>query len=150
MKKRTSGREYAFQFLFKYFLPEVAAFDQSKTAKRIEEFEEFWTSPDEENNNIELGPEVRNFGGKIIYGILNNFQELEDLLEKNFDNPKNRKLELIDKTILYMGVYELQFEKKIPQNVVINEAINLCKKYGTEKSPPLINSILDKVAKSRD
>lgn len=150
MKKRTSGREYALQFLFKSFLPNATDFDLARLSERIEEFEEFWATPDEENNAIELGPEVRIFGKKIINGILNNFQEIEGLLEKNFDNPKNRKLELIDKTILYMGIYELHFEKKIPTNVIINESINLSKKYGTEKSPPFINSILDKVAKSRE
>ncbi len=52
---------------------------------------------------------------------------------------------MIDRNILRIAVYELLFSKDVPAKVVINEAIEIAKKFGTEDSSSFINGILDKI-----
>jgi N utilization substance protein B len=52
---------------------------------------------------------------------------------------------MVDKSILRLAVYQLKFCQGIPPKVVINEAIELAKRFGTEKSPGFVNGVLDGV-----
>ncbi len=60
---------------------------------------------------------------------------------------KISRLSPVDKSILRLSVYHLVFCDDIPEKVVINEAIELAKKYSTEKSPGFINGVLDAIKK---
>ncbi len=55
------------------------------------------------------------------------------------------RLSYVDKSILRLAVYQLKFCKDIPPRVVINEAIELSKKFSTEQSPKFVNGVLDAV-----
>jgi N utilization substance protein B len=57
------------------------------------------------------------------------------------------RLSTVDKSILRLAVYQLKFCSDIPPRVVINEAIELAKKFGSHKSPPFVNGVLDSVLK---
>ena len=57
------------------------------------------------------------------------------------------RLSPVDKNILRLAVYQLKFCPDVPPKVVINEAIELAKKYGTDKSPAFVNCVLDAVHK---
>jgi transcription antitermination factor NusB len=57
------------------------------------------------------------------------------------------RLSLVDKSILRLAVYQLKFCPDIPPKVVINEAIELAKKFSTEQSPGFVNGVLDAVLK---
>ena len=54
---------------------------------------------------------------------------------------------MVDRNILRLGICELLFETSTPPKVVINEAVEIAKKFGSEDSPDFINGILDKVFK---
>jgi N utilization substance protein B len=61
-------------------------------------------------------------------------------------SPRNgQRLSPVDKSILRLSVYQLKFCTDIPPKVVINEAIELAKKYSTDKSPAFVNGVLDAV-----
>jgi N utilization substance protein B len=57
------------------------------------------------------------------------------------------RLSPVDRSILRLAVYQLRFCGEIPPKVVINEAIELAKRYSTEKSGPFVNGVLDAVLK---
>ena len=57
------------------------------------------------------------------------------------------RLSPVDRSILRLAVYQLKFCPEIPPKVVINEAIELAKRYSTEKSGPFVNGVLDAVLK---
>ncbi|MBI2641578.1 transcription antitermination factor NusB [Candidatus Roizmanbacteria bacterium] len=81
-------------------------------------------------------------------GILKHIEKIDRSIEKF---AKRYPLDLIAKTdlaILRLSIYELTFEKKIPQKVVIDEAIELAKEFSGEKSYGFINAILGKVLES--
>jgi len=60
---------------------------------------------------------------------------------------KLSRLSQVDKSILRLSVYHLKFCPDIPPKVTINEAIELAKKFGTDKSPGFVNGVLDGVLK---
>lgn len=59
------------------------------------------------------------------------------------------RLSPVDRSILRLAVYQLKFCPEIPPKVVINEAIELAKKFSTDKSPGFVNGVLDAVLKAR-
>jgi len=57
------------------------------------------------------------------------------------------RLVAVDKSILRLATYELLYEKRVPIEVSLNEAVEIAKAYGTEKSGKFVNGILDVIAK---
>lgn len=84
------------------------------------------------------------FVKEIIYGVITHFNELDQICNKYM---KNWSIDRIDKTgaaILRIAVYELKYTDT-PSLVVINEAIELAKKYSDEDVRKMINAVLDKI-----
>ncbi len=63
------------------------------------------------------------------------------MLDRDFDD-----VDPVERAILRIGTYELEYRKDIPRNVVINESVELAKTFGAEQSYKFINGVLDKVA----
>jgi len=74
-----------------------------------------------------------------------NLSKTDDRIISNLENWDFGRISIIDKIILRMGILELEYFKDIPPKVIINEAIELGKKYSTEKSNIFINGILNKL-----
>lgn len=75
--------------------------------------------------------------------------ELDEDLQKVAVNWQVSRMPVIDRAILRMGVYELLYMHDIPPKVTINEAVELAKKYSTEKSGAFVNGLLDKIFQTR-
>ncbi len=78
--------------------------------------------------------------------IIRFMSALDILIQFRALNWKINRMSVIDRNILRIAVFELYFQSDIPTKVVINEAIDVSKKYGTQESRKFINAILDKVA----
>lgn len=85
-----------------------------------------------------------------INSISSDLAFIDDLISKTSSHWKMSRIPKIDKSILRLGVYELTRCKDVPSSVVIDEAVELAKKFGEEKSPGFINGLLDNIAKSGD
>ena len=131
MGKRRTARELALKFLYQ------TEFNSN--------------SPDSELNSFcdraNVSEEVQNFTQALIKNILFHKKEVDELLEKISANWSPDRMAVIDKNILRLGICELLFDPTAPPKVVINEAVEIAKKFGTEESPDFINGILDKVYK---
>ena len=131
MGKRRTARELALKFLYQ------TEFNSN--------------SPDSELNSFcdraNVSEEVQNFTQALIKNILFHKKEVDELLEKISANWAPDRMAVIDKNILRLGICELLFDPATPPKVVINEAVEIAKKFGTEESPDFINGILDKVFK---
>ncbi len=84
--------------------------------------------------------------GQTLRGVAKNLQEIDAIIGKRAKGWKLKRLVAVDRNILRLGIYELLFSQ-VPPEAVINEAVELAKKYGTEKSGSFINGILDRVYK---
>ena len=131
MGKRRTARELALKFLYQ------TEFNSN--------------SPDSELNSFcdraNVSEEVQIFTQALIKNILFHKKEVDELLEKISANWAPDRMAVIDKNILRLGICELLFDPTTPPKVVINEAVEIAKKFGTEESPEFINGILDKVFK---
>lgn len=84
----------------------------------------------------------KDFIKKNINGIVKNVKKIDKIIEDAAPEWPVDQIAVIDKTILRLAIYELQFEKEIPPKVVINEAVELAKSYGSENSSKFVNGVL--------
>ncbi len=82
------------------------------------------------------------YGQNIILGVMGRYKEINEMVEK-FLNRSPMHLSKVDHAILLMSLYEIMFAPQTPRNVIINEAIELCKMFSSKESSSLINGLLD-------
>lgn len=84
---------------------------------------------------------------KLTYEIPQNITKLNDIISPNLNIPIE-KLDVIELIVLQIATFELTNCKEIPYKVVINEALELTKKFGATESHKFVNGVIDKIAKS--
>ena len=129
MGKRRSSRELALKFLYQFEL------NKGDLDEQIKLFLER-SSPQEG---------VENFMKELVVSLIDKMEEVDGVIQKFSDHWVLDRMTVIDRNILRIGTCELLFNFPTPPKVVINEAIEIAKKYGNEDSPEFINGILDKV-----
>ena len=143
MSTKKEAREFCLQFLYHFQLPffreEKKNLNSTEIFERVQEFKQ--------TLNIELSSESSAFVSNIVKGILRHYEEIEEILSRYLKNWKLSRLSKIEHTILVMAIYELKYQPEVPGKVVINEAIELGKKYSTKESASFLNGILDAVFK---
>ncbi len=85
---------------------------------------------------------------KVYYGVVNSYQELKDIIAEYSQGFAFERIYRTDLSALLISIYEMKHLKDIPPSVSISEAVNLVKKYSTEKSNSFVNGILSSVYKS--
>ena len=129
MRKRTQARESALQILYHRDInPEpVESLLQS-----------FWES-------APVLPEVREYVERLVQGTLLHLDEIDETLAKYAEHWNLHRMAVVDRNIMRFAVYELLFVEEVPPKVVINEAVNIAKKFSQEESGKFVNGILDKI-----
>jgi len=128
---RRQGREAAFQLVYQLDLS-GESYESSA--------EEFWLQ-------TATPCQAREFTTSLVKGVFANMDRIDALLSEHSHNWKMHRMNAVDRSILRLGVYELIFCNETPTKVIINEAIEIGKKYGTAESGSFINGILDKISK---
>jgi len=82
---------------------------------------------------------------RLVSGVLEHCQELDRLIGQYSENWRLDRINMIDRNILRIALFELFYCEDIPPKVTINEAIDLGKRYGSEDSGSFINGILDRI-----
>jgi N utilization substance protein B len=130
--KRTKARERAIQALYQI---DVAATDLDEALAR------FWRSFEPVEREVQLVAE------QLVRGVAAQRREIDDAIEGVSTNWRLDRMAKVDRNVLRLAVYELR-ASDVPVRVVINEAIELGKKYGSESSGAFVNGVLDKIAQS--
>ncbi|ETT85361.1 transcription antitermination factor NusB [Viridibacillus sp. FSL R5-0477] len=94
-----------------------------------------------------VGEESSPFFEQIVQGTVLHMEEIDKSLVEKLENWSLPRLAKIERTILRLAVYEILYTPETPKNVVLNEAIELSKTYGDEKSSRFVNGVLSKYAK---
>lgn len=154
---KSMGRAYAFKFLYGLLLPKnkeakealLNSHDLDKElAQQLKDFDSSYFEPDDEHLlNQMLSTSVQNFAQSLIKEVLLNESELKELVAGSLKKWKIDQLDKVDLTILLMAVQEMKADNQTPHKVVINEAIELSKQYGSKESGHFINGILDSISK---
>lgn len=94
-----------------------------------------------------LDEDDKNYVNETYYGIVKEIEQLNSIISSNLSGYRLERVYRPDYAILLVAAYEL-LHKTAPVAVIINEAVALGKKFGTEKSGSFINGVLAKIAKS--
>jgi N utilization substance protein B len=86
------------------------------------------------------------FVDALVRGSMDHQRSIDELIGKSSLNWKVARMNRVDRNILRLAAYELAFEPEVPGRAVLNEAIELAKRYGTEDSGKFVNGILDRIA----
>ncbi len=99
------------------------------------------------SKNFEVHDREMPFIRSRLEGISTQTAEIDKKIAKYSEHWKMNRMPKVDRNILRLGAYELEFCVDVPVSVVINEAIELGKKFGDTNTPKFVNGILDKIAK---
>lgn len=97
-----------------------------------------------DQNIAEFAPGMKDEGFvlELVDGVLKHQKEIDDLIQKFAPQWPLDQITIIDRNILRLGTYELQFSQTIPAKVAINEAIELAKNFGGQASGRFVNGVL--------
>ncbi|MFA5984490.1 MAG: transcription antitermination factor NusB [Methylococcaceae bacterium] len=112
-----------------------------------------WQMTGQDLNNIDvqfleedrLKNAQKSYFSELFHGVPTHLVAIDQALAEFVDRPVE-KIDLVERAILRIGVYELIFRLDMPYRVILNEGINLAKDFGADGSHKYINGILDKVA----
>jgi N utilization substance protein B len=96
-----------------------------------------------------LAQEALSFSEELVKGVLQHKSELDVLIKKFAPAFPVEQMSIIDRNILRLAIFEILFGDKTPFKVVINEAIELAKDFGSDSSPRLINGVLGSMTTER-
>ena len=131
MGARRKARELALQMLFQHDM------SGNNPDMIIATFEELQKSKSN----------TRDFATKIFRGTVDNLASIDEMITAQADNWRLSRMAVVDRNIIRMSVYEFLHEDDTPKLVIIDEAIEIAKKFGTQKSSQFINGILDGILK---
>jgi len=130
---RTAIREQAFKILYSL---------EIQKQEKLEEAIELYL----ESNEI-VGENAKKYITDVVFGIEKNKNEVVNQITKNLKSDwKIERISKIDLAILKLAIYEIKYTD-VPFKVVINEAVELAKKYGEEASKNFVNGVLASVVK---
>ena len=91
-----------------------------------------------------LDGESDSFYEKLVRGTTEHLAQIDESLKTKLENWSLDRLPKIERTVLRLAVFELLFMEDAPSRVVMNEAIELCKTFGDDKSSKFVNGVLSK------
>jgi N utilization substance protein B len=130
-KSRRKAREAALKALYKIELA------KSPLATAVEELHE----------NSDMAPELTEYAERLVRGVREHQGALDRVLSGAIQGYDYNRVVIVDKNVLRIGAYELFHELAVPPAVIIDEAIEIARKYSTIESGGFVNGVLDQVRK---
>ncbi len=128
---RRKARECALQMLF--------AADMVKVPEDFS-VENYW----KELGDEEFDEKSRNFANSLVLGTLKNLQTIDDRIRTRAEHWRIERMAIVDRNVLRIAVYEFLFDDT-PHTVVINEALEIARRFSTFETTQFINGILDAI-----
>jgi len=135
MGKRREGREAAVQYLFQIDL---------NGEKQPGDAEVFWALRSGPGKPA-VPPKTRAFTEQLVHGVLAHQEAIDGWIKKFTANYELSRLAAVDRNILRLAIYEMLHSLDVAPVVIINEAIEIAKKFGTDTSGGFVNGILDRI-----
>jgi transcription antitermination protein NusB len=130
---RAKGRAFALQLLY--------ARDHDPTAD-VAGAATGWAS----DFDLELDAAAQDFARELVAAATQRTDELDQLITASSRNWRLERMSRVDRNILRLGACELVAFRDVPVKVVINEAVELAKRFGTAESSAFVNGVLDRIA----
>jgi len=134
MGARHSGREAALQMLFQIELSGASADDAIAL---------FWRSFD-----VEADPEGRPYADEAVRGVAAAADELDREIAKASAHWRLERMARVDRNVLRLGAWELLHRRDVPRAVILDEAVELAKSFGSDDSSAFVNGVLNRIAET--
>lgn len=95
--------------------------------------------------HFQIDEGLQTFAAELVAGTLLNRDQLDEQIEAKAKNWKISRMALVDRCILRMAIHEMRHFPDTPKAVVIDEAVELAKQFGTAESSAFVNGVLDAV-----
>ncbi|HVY28117.1 MAG TPA: transcription antitermination factor NusB [Polyangiaceae bacterium] len=130
MGARTTAREAALQMLF--------AIDA--TGSDVDDaIRDFW-------RELPGDAEGRDYADQLVRGVRQDLEKLDERIRSASQNWRLERMARIDRNALRLGTYELLTRTDVPRAVILDEAVELAKRFGSDESSKFVNGVLDRVA----
>ncbi len=130
MGARTTAREAALQMLF--------ALDA--TSGDVEHaIRDFW-------RELPGDAEGRSYADEVVRGVWGSLAAVDERITRASTNWRIERMTRVDRNVLRIGTWELVNRTDVPRPVILDEAVEIAKRYGTEESGAFVNGVLDRVA----
>lgn len=133
MPRRSRAREIVLQVLYE---------DDLNPDRNLAQADKFL------QNRLLRDAELVEFARGLLAGVRRNRPELDKLISERADNWSLARMAVTDRNVLRLGAYELLYTAT-PAPVVIDEAIELAKRYGARQSAQFVNGILDRIQRGK-
>jgi N utilization substance protein B len=142
MNSRHRAREVALQILYRYDGQQAGTARAENDRPPAQELiRELGTHFD----HFQVPVDLREFAGRLVAGTLTELAELDLLLETHASNWKVARMVSVDRSLLRMSIYELKHFPETDSSVIIDEAVELGKQFGSAETPAFVNGILDAI-----
>ncbi|OED35851.1 transcription antitermination factor NusB [PVC group bacterium (ex Bugula neritina AB1)] len=136
MGSRRKSREHALEILYQMDI------QKQNLDVFISVLNDYWELRKRNSSSVSF-KETQMFTAQIIKGVLQNQEQLDSHIQKHLRHWPLSKVNVIDRNIIRIALYEMLHLDDIPSQVTINEAIELAKKYASQESYQFVNGILD-------
>ena len=134
MGPRRKAREYALQMLFQWDITHDSIDQIAATF-----FE-----------NYEEPPAVVEFARLLVSRTVDHVEDIDRLIQRHAEHWRLDRMAIVDRNLLRLATQEFLYDKETPKTVVINEAIEIARRFSSQESPQFINGILDSIKKELD
>lgn len=130
MGARSSGREAALQMLFAL---------EAGAAPKERVIAAYWRETPGD-------PEGRAYADEVVRGVADELVSVDDAIKKASTNWRIERMARVDRNVLRLGAWELTHKADVPRAVILDEAVELAKRFGSEESGAFVNGVLDRIA----
>ncbi|MBI4705595.1 MAG: transcription antitermination factor NusB [Deltaproteobacteria bacterium] len=139
MGARTSGREAALQMLYAFDVQRERSAGRRGRPSVEQVALDYWEETPGE-------PEGREYAAELVRGAVVDLGEIDALIRAASRHWRVERMARVDRNVLRLGTYELRARPDVPRAVIIDEAVELAKRYGAEGSGVFVNGVLDRIA----
>jgi len=130
MGARTTAREAALQMLFAI---------EASEAELEQAISDFW-------RELPAEAEGRAYADEAVRGVRGMLDDIDARVTRASTNWRLERMTRVDRNVLRLGTWELAHRSDVPRAVVLDEAVELAKRFGSDESGPFVNGVLDRVA----
>jgi N utilization substance protein B len=95
---------------------------------------------------LDVDPDAQKFARDLVAAATEQGAQIDELIASSSKNWRIERMSRVDRNILRLGACELLVFREVPVKVVINEAVELAKRFGTAESSAFVNGVLDRIA----
>ena len=131
MGARRKARICALQMLFQYDIAQPPVDELAGS---------YWEAFGDDMGNV-----ARDFSNNLALGAISRLEEIDDLIKRRAEHWRIKRMAVVDRNILRLAIYEFLHEADTPKTVVINEALEIARRFSTFEATQFINGILDAI-----